>query len=191
MPLEDALAQACGAGVKAVQIREKDLKPEALLALTFKVQSALESLGTKVFIQARPDIAVIAGLTGVHLPAVKLERIEQVRDKFQGPLMIGVSTHSAEEAKRAEQLGADFVVFGPVFETPSKAVYGPPKGLGALKAVASQCKLPVFAIGGIKPLTARSCLDAGAHGVAVISAILAAKDIGGAVKEFQREMGQL
>src|SRR4029450_2051669 len=99
-------------------------------------------------------------------------------------LRIGVSTHSLDEAVEAELKGADWVVFGPVYHTPSKRPYGPPPGLERLTRVAATVRLPVIAIGGITPDRVREILGAGARGVAVISAIIAAEAPADATRRF-------
>ena len=100
-----------------------------------------------------------------------------VRESFGGEILVGASTHSLEEAATAEREGADFVVFGPVFETPSKQAYGPPVGIPALEAVASRLRIPVVALGGIDESNFRRALDAGAAGVAGISMFIGANDL--------------
>jgi thiamine-phosphate pyrophosphorylase len=105
--------------------------------------------------------------------------------------VIGASTHSLGAALQAEDSGASFITFGPVFETPSKMRFGMPLGLEALGKVTATVRIPVFAIGGITPVRAKACRDNGARGVAVISAILGAPDIARAVGEFEESLGGL
>jgi thiamine-phosphate pyrophosphorylase len=90
--------------------------------------------------------------------------------------LIGVSAHGLEEAREAELAGADFVVFGPVYYTPSKAAYGAPQGITALKKIVENLTLPVYAIGGIKPENVQAVMAAGVRGIALISAVSAAPD---------------
>lgn len=105
-------------------------------------------------------------------------------------LVIGASVHSLAEARSAEAEGADFLVFGPVYDTPAKRPYGPPQGLEALRAVTAGCARPVLAIGGITPARVREVLRAGAAGVGVISAILAAERPGDATRAFLDALGR-
>jgi thiamine-phosphate pyrophosphorylase len=98
--------------------------------------------------------------------------------------LIGVSTHSADETARAEADGADFAVLGPIYDTPSKRGYGPPIGIATLEDACRRCRIPVFAIGGITPPRAFEVRRAGAFGVAVISAVLGAEDVGDAVRRL-------
>jgi thiamine-phosphate pyrophosphorylase len=181
--LPETLAQACRAGVRAVQIREKDLPSGDLLRLVQDVQSALVPYRPALLINDRVDVACIAQAAGVHLPEAGLPP-PLARRCLPAGALIGCSTHSAEAARRAEAQGADFLTFGPVFSTPSKAGYGAPQGLEALKAVTQAVRTPVFAIGGVTPERVRACMEAGASGVAVISAILAAPDVQAAVRGF-------
>lgn len=188
--LVEALVQACQAGVRGVQLREKDLTPADFLRLARDVRAALDPFHPALLINDRADVARAVEASGVHLPESGLPPAA-ARQCLRPGSLIGVSTHSVDSACRAQDAGADFITFGPVFFTPSKASYGPPLGLDALEQTVRTVRLPVFAIGGITPERARSCLDAGAHGVAVISAILAAPDIPGAVAAFRETMGKI
>jgi len=189
-PLVEALRAACEAGVRAVQLREKDLPPGEVFELAEEVQAVLKLRGARLFVNDREDVARAVGAAGVHLPESGLP-VGAARRALGPGGLVGVSTHSLDGARRAEDAGADFVAFGPVFFTPSKAAYGPPVGLEGLEAVARGIALPVFAIGGVQPGRVRSCLDAGARGVAVISAVLSAPEPGAAVRAFEKELGGL
>ncbi len=187
-PLASVVSAAIEAGVRAVQLREKDLAPGALLALA---QNIAPSLGkAALLINDRADVAQAVGAQGVHLTERSLP-VEVVR-RFLPPLaLIGVSVHDLAGARRAQEGGADFVLFGPVFETPSKAVYGPPQGVDRLGETARSVDLPLFAVGGITPERVPSCLDAGASGVAAIGAVMAATDVSRAVAAFREALGGL
>jgi thiamine-phosphate pyrophosphorylase len=126
-------------------------------------------------INDRLDVALALDTAGVHLAGHSLPTAQARR--LLGPhKLIGVSTHSLEEAQHAAAEGADFVVFGPVFTTPSKLAYGPPQGLQQLAAVVRQVPIPVLAIGGIDQTNLPQVVEAGAYGVAIIRAVLAAAD---------------
>ena len=101
-------------------------------------------------------------------------------------MLIGVSAHSIEEAKKAEEEGADFITLGPIFETPSKIKYGRPLGAGLIREARGNISIPVFAIGGIKKERLGNVLGSGATGIAVISAILGSEDIRSNTEEFMR-----
>ena len=123
---------------------------------------------TKLLINDRADIAVDAGADGVHLTTQSLS-VEDVRRTFGPKLLIGVSTHSTEEASAASANGADFAVFGPVFETASKSEYGAPQGLASLRKVTLELgAFPVLALGGITIGNVAECMRAGARGLAAI-----------------------
>lgn len=165
---------ALRAGVKAFQIREKDLSARELIGLAERLHGIAKKYGAMTFINDRIDIALGLGLEGVHLGQSSLP--VSVAKKIAGDkLPIGVSTHSLDEAIEAQEDGADFITFGPVFETPSKINYGPPKGIQALREVVSRVKIPVFGIGGINMKNIHEVLDTGAHGIALISAIMASE----------------
>jgi thiamine-phosphate pyrophosphorylase len=150
-----------------VQIRERDLPARELYSLTKAVTERLRRRGTRVLVNDRADIAASTG-AGVHLTTRSLTA-EVVRSAFGTDILIGVSTHNRQEAEAAERGGADFIVFGPVFETASKAEYGEPVGLDALRRVATSLRIPVIALGGVNPTNFHEALDAGAAGVAGIS----------------------
>lgn len=189
-PLVAALQAAAHAGVRMIQLREKGLPPRELCALAGEVVTALTPLGARLLVNDRADVARAVGAAGVHLPTTGLTP-GMARRTLPSPALIGVSTHTLAEVRFAEATGADFLTFGPVFFTPSKADYGEPRGLEALREACRAVSIPVFALGGITPERTAACLDAGAHGVAAISAILHAPDIAAAVASFQRELGEL
>lgn len=184
-----ALQAAAHAGIKAVQIREKDLAPRELYALCEEARDALRPLGVKVLVNDRADIACAAGLDGVHLTTTSLTAQAARRCVGDGAL-IGVSAHTLAEARFAEASGADFITFGPVFFTQSKAPYGPPVGVAALREICASVSIPVFALGGVTPERVPDCLDAGAHGVAAISALLDVPSIADAASAFKAALGE-
>ena len=150
-----------------VQIRERDLAARELYYLTKAVTDRLRPRGALVLVNDRADIAASAG-AGVHLTTRSLTA-EVVRAAFGPNLLIGVSTHNQQEAEAAERGGADFIVFGPVFETASKQEYGEPVGAAALHRLAKSSSIPIIALGGINRSNCKEALDAGAAGVAGIS----------------------
>lgn len=181
------IEEALKAGVRAVQIREKDMTAKELIILSRDLQEITRRYRAKLFINDRADIALALNLDGVHLgsgglPPDVVERISG------GRLLIGASTHSLDEAVEAESRGADFITFGPVYETPSKLRYGKPVGIKALKEVTKRIRIPVFAIGGINKKNVSEVMDAGAYGVALISAIMASEKPGFAARELIEEI---
>jgi thiamine-phosphate pyrophosphorylase len=176
MPLPEAVRRALEGGVRAVQLREKDLPVRELLALARELRALTREFNAQLFINDRVDVAIAAGADGVHLGQQSMPA-SAARKAAGSRLLIGVSTHSPAEARAAQAEGADFITFGPVYDTPSKAHYGQPLGLVAVRDVKKDVALPVLAIGGIRSGNLLPVLSAGADGVAVISAILSAEDI--------------
>jgi thiamine-phosphate pyrophosphorylase len=183
-PLLEAVEAALKGGVKAVQLREKDLGTRELLKLAYKLRQLTMKHDARLFINDRVDIALAVDADGVHLGARSMPPYAVRR--FAWKLIIGVSTHSLEEAEKAEKFGADFITLGPVFETPSKLKYGAPLGLETLEAVTKKLSIPVFAIGGIRQHNLKDVLDRGAYGISLISGILSAGDIKDVTLKFLR-----
>lgn len=173
-PLLSVLRQAVTAGVQAVQLRERDLPIRDLRALAEDLQRELPQ--AKLFINDRADLALALSAHGVHLRESSLP-VAVVRDLLQPSQLLGASVHSIEGALTAEQQGADFVVLGPIHDTPSKREYGAPLGLAVLERAARSLRIPIFAIGGMTAARARDARRAGAFGVAVLSSILSAADV--------------
>lgn len=162
-------------GVRLVQLREKDLPTRELLSLA-RVMRALTTKGqARLLINNRMDICLAVDADGVHLPSNSLP--PGIARRILGDTkLIGVSTHSLEEAQRAQAEGADFITLGPIYETPSKTSYGAPLGINLLRIIRAHIKIPLLALGGIRREHVREVLSAGADGVALISAILMAED---------------
>jgi thiamine-phosphate pyrophosphorylase len=160
---------AVDAGVTLIQLREKQLTARTLFDLTERAAEITSGSQTALLVNDRADVARGAGANGVHLATDSLAA-ELVRRAFGDDFLIGVSTHSSVELEQARDAGADFAVFGPVFETISKAEYGPPLGLESLQDAARSVQpFPVLALGGVTLVNAVECLRAGAAGVAGIS----------------------
>lgn len=162
---------AVSARVSLIQLREKNLSARALYELTLRAAALTAGSATRLLVNDRADIARAAGADGVHLTTTSLAA-SHVRRAFGEDFLIGVSTHTLAEACAARDGGADFAVFGPVFETPSKSSYGAPVGLAALRAAAEVLRpFPLIALGGVTRENAASALAAGASGVAAIRAL--------------------
>jgi thiamine-phosphate pyrophosphorylase len=173
--IEDVLSCALDGGVKGVLLREKDLPDRELYSLAERIRDITRRRRVRLLISHRVDIALAVGADGVHLTGGSLP-VGAAREQVGDLMYLAVSTHSLEEALEAEAGGADFVTFGPVYQTPSKALYGPPVGLAALDEVCRALSIPVFALGGLGPDNAVDALKAGAYGIAVISAVVGAQD---------------
>jgi len=153
------------AGIGACQIREKDLSDRALLDLALRARAILPAQ-VDLLINGRIDVALAAGADGVHLPGDGLP-IPPLRARFGREISIGRSTHALAEVERARDEGADYATFGPVYETPSKAAFGPPLGLEAFRR-AARLGLPLFALGGVTLEHLAELAAAGAAGIAGI-----------------------
>ncbi len=185
--LPSLIRQAISAGLPAIQLRERDLSTNELLVLAQDIQAVTKPGSVSLIINDRVDLLMALNWDGVHLRADSLPSVA-VRRVIGPRRLIGVSTHSAEEVRSANHDGADYVVFGPIFDTPSKRSFGPPLGLDRLSDVCRQSRIPVFAIGGMTSERVRDVRRAGAHGVAVIGALLTRDDVGAAVREFREAL---
>jgi thiamine-phosphate diphosphorylase len=176
--LHGKIAAAGEAGVDWIQIREKDLLGRAVSNLA---EGALRCVpeGCGVLVNDRLDVALAVGARGVHLGEKSLT-VEEAKSLARVPtrsFVVGASTHSLETARAAEMAGADYIIFGPVFVTPSKTSYGAPLGIERLAEVCRRIAVPVLAIGGITLKNARTCLDAGARGIAAVRMFQGAADL--------------
>jgi thiamine-phosphate pyrophosphorylase len=182
--LLDEVRAAAVAGVDFVQLREKDLGGCALLELARSVVAAIGGTTARVLVNGRPDVALLSGAHGVHLPAEGLP-VAAVRLAFPS-LLVGASCHSEAEARAAAAAGASLVLFGPVWRTPGKEERA--QGIEAVARVARAAGVDVYAIGGIDPERAARAVEAGARGVAAIRPFL--RDAGTAVHSFRRRLAR-
>ena len=184
--LLDTIRAGVAAGVDWVQIREKDLSTRELFGLVREVVLAsgrpdsTHSHSIKVIVNDRLDVALAAGAAGVHLGQASAPAREAVRwcraGNAPADFLVGVSCHSLEGAQEAENAGASYTYFGPIYETPSKIPFGKPHGVEELAQVATAVRIPVIAIGGINESNAADCIRAGAAGIAAIRMIQDAAD---------------
>lgn len=181
-PIREAVAEAVRAGVRLVQLREKELADHDYLALARDIRAITATYGARLLINSRVPIAAEVNADGVHLP--RSAPIGDARRALGPHALIGVSAHSAAELLRAEAEGADFVTLSPVFPTASKPWAKDVLGLDRFAALAKTTMLPVFALGGIQVENAQGCLKAGAYGIAVVSSIMGAPDVGVAAKGY-------
>jgi len=171
------------AGLPAVQVREKDLGAAALALLCRRIRGLTLDTRALLIVNDRVDVALAVGADAVQRTATSLP-VEDIRAVADKRLRIGASVHSLPDALQAELEGADWLVFGPVYDTPSKRMYGPPQGLDKLARIAAAVRIPVVAIGGITPERVGEVRQAGARGVAVVSSILAADSPVDATRRF-------
>lgn len=181
--LQEVVGLALGAGVRAVQLREKDLTTRDLYHLADTLLPMTRAAGAALLINDRADVAMALGMDGVQLTRRSLPP-KETRDLVGPTKLVGVSCHSLAEVREAADGGADFVVLGPIFETPSKAPFGSPLGTAVLGQARSATSLPILAIGGIRAAQIPAVMASGADGVAVISAVMAAPDPGAAASEL-------
>jgi thiamine-phosphate pyrophosphorylase len=162
---EDWCTRLARAGVDALQLREKDLEDREIYELALRARQALPTT-TALLINGRADIAIAAGAQGVHLPADGIPAAA-IRRRFGTDLVIGRSTHAPHEVTSLARAEVDYVLFGPVYATPSKQAYGPPLGLEALRRAAASGP-PVLAVGGVTIEHLSEVAEAGAAGAAGI-----------------------
>jgi len=187
-PLLEVIESALSGGVRAVQLREKDLPVAELYELAWDLRALTSRFDARLIINERIDLALAVEADGVHLGKQSLP-VTAAR-RIAPDLLIGYSSHSVGEAAAALAKGADFVTFGPVFFTPSKAAYGEPVGLGELMRAQAGLNGPLFALGGVNPGNLLQVKAAGCYRVALISAILAAPDPAAAAEEIRRSLTQ-
>ena len=185
--LVEVVEECLVAGLRAVQLREKDLPDTEFMALARSLRETTRRVGARLFINGRLDAALAVGADGLQR-GHDAPPLATLRARAPG-LTIGASVHGLDEARAAERDGADFIVFGPVLNTPTKRSYGPPQGFDALADVVKAVSVPVLAIGGVTADRVAAVRAAGAHGVAVISAILTAEVPGDATKRFIEALG--
>jgi thiamine-phosphate pyrophosphorylase len=187
--LEDVLAQALDGGVRAIQLREKDCDTVEVCRLGERLLARTRAAGAVLIVNDRVDVAMALGADGVHLTRKSLPPNE-ARALVGPDMLLGVSCHNLEDVREAVDGGVEFLVLGPIFATPSKAPYGPPLTAEIMRRAREFCPLPILAIGGIRPDRVSEVMAAGADGVAVISAVLAAPDPTLATRELLKAVAR-
>ena len=173
--LEFVVEEALRGGVRAVQLRDKGASTKELYETAYELRRLTSRYGAKLFINDRADVALAVDADGVHIGSASLP-LYKVRRLLGERKLIGVSCHNQTQAITAQEMGADFITFGPVYHTPSKAEYGEPVGLAKLATVAELLQIPVFALGGVKQENCAEAVACGVRGVALISGILSAAE---------------
>lgn len=182
-PLVSLLQRVLAAGISTIQLRERDLSARELVALAREVRVVTGSCNSQLLINDRIDVTLALEGVGVHLRSNSLP--PSVARRLLGPQrLMGISVHSVEEAVQAESQGANYIVLGPIYETPSKQMFGPPLGIQTLEKACRLVRIPIVGIGGVTAERAREMRRAGAFGVAVITAILGADDVESATREM-------
>jgi thiamine-phosphate pyrophosphorylase len=171
------------AGAPAIQLRERDLSAKELVTLAREVQAMTASRSSQFLINDRIDVALALEGVGVHLRSNSLP-VPIARQLLGVHRHVGISVHAVEEVLSAQSQGADYIILGPIYETPSKQMFGPPLGIHTLEKACRLVSIPIIGIGGVTAERAREMRRAGAFGVAVITAIIGADDIESATREL-------
>jgi thiamine-phosphate pyrophosphorylase len=182
-PLVPLLQRVLTAGISMVQLRERDLSARELVSLAREVQAVTASRRSQLLINDRIDVALALEGVGVHLRSNSLP-VSVARQLLGSQRLLGVSVHAVEEVVSAQSQGADYIVLGPIYETPSKQMFGPPLGIHTLEKACRLVRIPIIGIGGVTAARAGEMRRAGAFGVAVITAVLGAADVESATREL-------
>ncbi len=169
LPLDEVIAQSLTAGCRWILLRDLNAADEAFTAQATRIKKQCENYDAKLFISRNVNVAKAINADGIHLSAS--QSIADAR-KMCGNILLGQSCHSLQNVLNAEQNGADYVTLSPIFETSSKPGYGPALGLETLEQVCKSTSLPVLALGGIDHQQAQPCIQAGAHGIAVMGSMM-------------------
>ena len=169
-PLLEVVEAVFEGGCRWLMLREKDLDAAAREALAVEIIELAKPYGTHVIVNRD----FVAGADGIHLP--QGHSVTQAQIRAVDGRLVGVSTHSLDEARTAADAGADYVTLSPIYPTSSKPGYGPALGLDVLRHVADSIPTPVVALGGVDAENAAACLEAGAAAVAVMGGVMGAVD---------------
>jgi thiamine-phosphate diphosphorylase len=179
-PPEWALGQLLEGGAKLLQLRVKTMAPAEFYALARLARAETRRAGCRLIVNDRIDIALACDADGVHLGQEDLPL--RVGRKLMGGKIVGISTHDVEQAKAAEKNGADYIGFGPMFGSITKATGYTARGIEMLEQIRAAVKLPIVAIGGITEQNVAQVWRSGADSAAIISDILGAPDVAAKTK---------
>jgi len=182
----DVARAALDGGADALQLRDKDIGGREMYRLALRMRDMVDESGRSClfFVNDRVDVAVAAQADGIHLGQADMPA-DSARTLTRGEMIMGISATTIEEAEKARADGADYIGVGPVFATPTKPDAVAPIGLEGLARIRESVELPIVAIGGIDEKNASHVFEAGADGIAVISAVTAAKDMLEAVRRLR------
>jgi len=187
--LKEVVQAAVRGGVRIIQLREKDLSTRSFLNQALELKALLDPMSVPLIINDRVDVALACGAAGVHLGQDDMPA--DLARRLLGPAAIlGVSVSTPQEARLASQAGADYLAASPVFATPTKTDTPQATGLEGLAAIRAATSLPLVAIGGLSATNAAEVIAAGADGIAVVSALMAAKDPAAAARHLLAAMPQ-
>ncbi|WP_062328122.1 thiamine phosphate synthase [Treponema endosymbiont of Eucomonympha sp.] len=180
----ECVEQAIRGGVTLVQLREKDASARSFFELALSVRAVTKRHGIPLVVNDRLDVALAAGADGAHIGQTDLP-LGAARKLAGSRLFIGVSVGTVQEALDAERDGADYVGAGAVFPTDTKADAGEAVGLERLRAIVGAVRIPVVGIGGVNAGNARSVVQTGAAGIALVSGIISQDDVEAAARELK------
>ncbi|KAB2961290.1 MAG: thiamine phosphate synthase [Candidatus Methylomirabilis oxygeniifera] len=186
----DIAARAIDGGATMIQLRDKAAGPRQLLSDARRIARLCRERGVRFIVNDRLDLALAADADGVHLGQDDLPP-HAARAVLGTNKVLGVSTHSLEQALEAAEQGADYLGIGPIFATGTKATGYEPRGCDIIRQLRARIDLPLIAIGGIALSNVGEAMAAGATGVAVISAIVGADDITAATQAFATAIRQV
>ena len=179
--VEDVVRDVCGrAGCGWILFRERDLQPHDRRSMGVRLRKITEECGSKLSVSADAALAAEIGAEGVHLQ--KAADIAHAREKLPDG-WIGVSAHSVLDVLLAKAAGADYVTLSPIFPSESKPGYGPPLGLESIRD-AAKLGIPILALGGVTPRSGHACIEAGAHGFAVMGTVMRAGDPHAVIRDY-------
>jgi thiamine-phosphate pyrophosphorylase len=181
------VAAAVRGGVTCVQLREKTCSTREFIEEAARLKALLKPSGVPLIINDRLDVALAVGANGVHLGQSDMP-LAAARSLVGSTMVIGISAESVEDAVAAQAGGADYLGVSPIFATPTKPDTAAPLGMAGLQAIRRAVNLPLVAIGGLNHRNAAQAIRAGADGVAVVSAIVAAEDPEQAARDLTREI---
>ena len=165
--IQDYVASLLDTGVRAIQLREKDLSDTELRSVAVSINHICKAYSAKLFINSNIGVATDVGVDGVHLPESLLDAIQKAKARN---LLVGCSVHDLDVAQKMQVAGANFVTYSPIYPTMSKP--NPAVGLKSLRRIVGALDIPVFALGGITPSKVPECLNSGAFGVAAMSSVM-------------------
>ncbi len=182
-PLLTVVSEILDAGVKAIQLREKDLDDKSLFKIAQPISVMCKDYGADFFINTNVQVAIDVGAAGVHLPDNEIT-VNHVREQAKSDILIGCSIHCGDSARKRDREGADFITYSPIYPTYNS----PGVGIEGLQKIAEQVGIPLFALGGITSDRVNECLAAGASGIAVMSGIMSPTGAGDKLKEYLSEL---
>ena len=188
--LYTVISEILDVGVKAIQLREKDLDEIALFQLAKPISDLCNSYNAHLFINTNVKVAVDVGAVGVHLPDIDIS-VAEVKAHADNDLMMGCSIHSIDTAKKREAEGANFLIYSPIYPIASKSEYGQAVGISNLVELVKQVKILVFALGGITSARVDECMEAGATGIAVMSGIMSATAAAKRARDYIKALGRI